>query len=123
MTSSPINAVTWDAEPQWFLADPIATIALDRAAWTRLGASFGPFDHELGEVAYRASGSVEGGRVPFAVADHSEDTTFLLVDPRDEEGVELVLAALETVGVAPDLVLERLPGVYSGIDREVPRTA
>lgn len=121
MTSSPVDSVAWDAEPKWFPADPMATIALDRPAWSRLGARFAPFDHELGEVAYRATGSIDDGRVPFGIVDHSEDTTYLVADPRDEEGLEAVLAALETIGVAPGQVLERMLGVFSA--RDAARTA
>jgi hypothetical protein len=111
MTSSSLSPVVWHAEPVDFLGHPVATIAFDRPAWTRIGAQFAPFDHELGEVAYEATGSVDRGRVPFRVIDHGEDTTYLIADPRDQEGVELVLAGLHAIGVRPEDVLERLPWV------------
>jgi hypothetical protein len=123
MTSSPLSPVAWDAEPTDFPGHPVATIAFDRAAWTRIGARFAPFDHELGEVAYEATGSVDHGRVRFRVVDHSEDTTYLLADPRDEDGVQRVLAGLRAIGVQPEDVLERLPWVEPAVRRRATRPA
>lgn len=119
MATTRTSAITWHERPRSFAADPAATIALDEAAWTRLGARFASLDDELGDTARRATATVTAndGSLSFGVLDHGEDTTFVLVPPGDWTASTL-LAALREAGVRPVDVLELLPAPPPGAARE-----
>ena len=106
MTSTRIDAITWHERPRSFAADPVATIAMDGMAWTRLGARFAPVDDPLGGTARRATATADA--LSFGVLDHGEDTTFVVAPPGDWT-IPSLLTALRHAGVRPNAVLEILP--------------
>jgi hypothetical protein len=105
------SPIRWDDLPQPFGADPACTIALDSDGWRQLGASFTEVEDDLHGVARRATGVVHdaAGSFRFAVLDHAEPTTFLMVPPDGDEALSHVLAALLRTGVPATAVRERLP--------------
>ncbi len=106
---STLTAITWTAADH-LDADPAATIALDRDAWQQRGARFRPVDDELSGTAALATASIalDGRAVDWAVLDHGQSTTFLLVGGHAD--AERVLYELLAQGaLAPADVLERLP--------------
>lgn len=97
--------VVWLSGDQRFAADPIATIDLGYSDWRALGARFVDLEDAIGGVSRLAVGRLDVDGRRFAVLDHDEDVTYLLAEQADAADV---LSALETLGVAPERVLERL---------------
>lgn len=71
------DAITWHNGVDRFDANPTATVALDRARWEILGATFVEVDDGDDETPGLAVGEVDG--LEFGVLDYGEGETFLLV--------------------------------------------
>lgn len=95
--------IRWFKTPKKLDADPGATVALDRARWEQLGASFNDADDGNGETPGLATATVRTalGAIPVGVLDYGEQSTYLLV-PDGEQGqlnnTAAVLLALQDAG-------------------------
>jgi len=84
------DTITWLSGVERFDANPAATVALDRARWEALGATFVEVDDGDDETPGLAVGRVDG--LDFGVLDYGEGETYLLVPGSG-------LASQETVAV------------------------
>ncbi len=97
------RSITWDLPNRKLVADPGATLALDRNAWEGLGAHFHPVDDGQGETPNLATASVSTaeGSLAIGILDYGESTTYLLV-PRDglacQEATSEILESLADSG-------------------------
>jgi DNA-binding CsgD family transcriptional regulator len=98
------DVITWIPGADHFDANPAATVALDRARWEALGATFTEVDDGDDENPGLALGwtVVDGVEVEFGVLDYGEDSTFLLVPGRDgpaTDSVRSLIAAFARAGI------------------------
>ena len=97
-------SIAWDVSAARVAADPAATIALDRAAWERAGATFDEVDDRDGETPGLATATVLIGadHKRLAVLDYGADSTYLLIPGSGIErrsATKAVLDALEDAGI------------------------
>jgi len=71
------DPITWLPGAERFDGNPTATVALDRARWEALGATFVEVDDGDDETPGLAIGQVDG--LDFGVLDYGEGETYLLV--------------------------------------------
>jgi DNA-binding CsgD family transcriptional regulator len=92
------DAITWIPDADHFDANPAATVALDRARWEALGATFTEVDDGDDETPGLAVGwtAADGVEVEFGVLDYGEDSTFLLVPGRDGAAIDSVRSLIAT---------------------------
>lgn len=90
--------ITWNHGVDHFDGNPTATVALDRARWEALGATFVEVDDGDDETPGLAVGEVDG--LGFGVLDYGEGETFLLVGGEVAAGpvTDRLLTALRHAG-------------------------
>ncbi|WP_445151734.1 hypothetical protein [Baekduia sp. Peel2402] len=101
------DTITWLSGVSHLDANPAATVALDRARWEALGATFVEVDDGDDETPGLAVGQVDG--IDFGVLDYGEGETYLLV-PGSDLAPEMTVAVLrgleahQALDVRADLV-------------------
>jgi hypothetical protein len=112
------DPITWLSGVTRFDANPTATVAVDRARWESLGATFVEVDDGDDETPGLAVGQVDG--LDFGVLDYGEGETYLLIaepDAAAREHTLAVLGALEGAGVlAVDEEVVDVAGAQRSID-------
>ena len=108
---STTTALTWDPAHHQLHADPVASVALDRAAWAARGAQFHTVADDLGGPAALATAELALGErsLRWAILDHAHATTFLLVDGDSSDAERVIYELLAQHLITPADILERLP--------------
>lgn len=112
------NAITWHDGVERFDANPTATVAVDRARWEALGATFVEVDDGDDESPGLAVGQVAGR--DFGVLDYGEGETFLLVSEPDTLPYSQTIAVLGALGAAAALSLDDDIVDMAGLQRSSP---
>jgi hypothetical protein len=93
------DPITWHPGVDHFDANPTATVALDRARWEALGATFIEVDDGDDETPGLAVGQING--LDFGVLDYGDGETYLLVPEADDRSTlvsQEVVSALDDAG-------------------------
>jgi hypothetical protein len=92
----------WNPDATRFDGNPAATVALDRDAWQRLGATFTEIDDGDDETPGLAVGRVN--ELPFGVLDYGEGETFLLVPSDAPSAAASAPILLDALGLTDDVI-------------------
>lgn len=106
------DAIIWHPGVDRLDANPAATVALDRARWESLGATFAEADDGDGETPGLAVGQVNG--IDFGVLDYGEEETFLLVADEARAATSPIESLLQALRQAGALDVDRELVVVSG---------
>lgn len=114
---STVTALTWNPADHQIDADPVATVAQDRDAWAARGAQFHTVTDELGGNAALAAAqlALPERTIRWAILDHREATSFLLVDGDRSDAERVIYELLAQRLITPADILERLPAPATAV--------